>query len=165
MDGPPTTAHRVDHYDDPAAPAPNTLVPVAFAVVRDRSGAVLLVRRIDTGNWELPGGRVEVGETAAAAAVREVAEEAGLRIRVTALAGLFTSPRHVVAYSHGEVRQQFAVCFHARPLGGRLHPDGTETDAAGWFRPADLDALRIHPSMRLRIAESLAHPEDSRHLG
>ncbi|MFZ2119232.1 MAG: NUDIX domain-containing protein, partial [Pseudonocardiaceae bacterium] len=41
-------------------------------------GRVLLVRRADDGYWELPGGRVEVGESASAAVVREVAEEAGV---------------------------------------------------------------------------------------
>ena len=40
------------------------LLPAAFAAVRNDAGQVLLVRRIDDGNWELPGGRIEVGETA-----------------------------------------------------------------------------------------------------
>lgn len=149
---------RVDFYDDPGAPAPVTLVPVAFAMVRDPRGLVLLVRRVDTGNWELPGGRVEVGESAGAAVVREVGEETGLVVRVRGLVGLFTSPRHVVAYPGGEIRQQFGVCFHARPVGGRLRPDGTVTDAARWFRPGELDGLRIHPSVRLRITHALTHP-------
>lgn len=87
--------------------------------------------------------------------MREIAEETGLTVRVTGLVGLFTSPRHVVEYPTGEIRQQFAVCFHARPVGGYLHPDGAETDAARWFR---LDGLRIHPSVRLRITHALTHP-------
>lgn len=53
---------RVDFDDDPAAPAPNTVVVVA--VVRDGDGVVPLVRRAGTGNWALPGGRAEVGESA-----------------------------------------------------------------------------------------------------
>jgi 8-oxo-dGTP pyrophosphatase MutT (NUDIX family) len=50
------------------------LLPAAFATVRNPAGQVLMVRRIDDGNWELPGGRVEVGETVAEAVIREVAE-------------------------------------------------------------------------------------------
>ncbi|HEY9391346.1 MAG TPA: NUDIX domain-containing protein [Mycobacteriales bacterium] len=53
----------------------------AGAVVRDDDGRLLVVRRghePDRGRWSLPGGRLEPGETAAAAAVREVNEETGL---------------------------------------------------------------------------------------
>jgi 8-oxo-dGTP diphosphatase len=53
----------------------------------ERDGAVLYIRRVPDaflgGRWELPGGTVEPGETAEAAAVREMAEETGLAVRVT----------------------------------------------------------------------------------
>jgi 8-oxo-dGTP diphosphatase len=53
----------------------------------ERDGAVLFIRRRPGaflgGRWELPGGTVEPGETHAAAAVREMAEETGLAVRVT----------------------------------------------------------------------------------
>ena len=58
---------RVEYFHDPSAPAANSLTPTAFAAVRDDLGRLLLVRRIDSGNWELPGGRVELGESAARA--------------------------------------------------------------------------------------------------
>lgn len=44
---------------------PRGLLPAAFAIVRNGPGRVLLVRRADDGYWELPGGRIEVGESAA----------------------------------------------------------------------------------------------------
>jgi 8-oxo-dGTP diphosphatase len=53
------------------------VAPYAFAAVRDITGRMLLVRRCDTGDWELPGGHVDPGESASDA-VRETAEESGI---------------------------------------------------------------------------------------
>src|SRR5689334_21635397 len=104
-------------FRDPLAPVATAVVPSAF-VVAEVGAHLLLVRRCDSGRWELPGGRVEVGESAVDAAVRETAEESGVRIRVTGLVGLFTDPRHVVRDADGAVRQQFAVVFRGCPVGG-----------------------------------------------
>ncbi len=56
-----------------------------------REGRVLLIRRHDDGLWALPGGLVDVGETAAEAARRELWEETGLWGRVTRLLGVWDS--------------------------------------------------------------------------
>lgn len=58
-------------------------------VVRD--GAILLQQRSDTGLWGLPGGLVDVGETTAAAALRELKEEVGMTGTVKRLLGIFDS--------------------------------------------------------------------------
>jgi ADP-ribose pyrophosphatase YjhB (NUDIX family) len=156
---------RVEYYHQRDKPEANSLAPTVFAVVRDLGGRILLVRRMDTGNWELPGGRVEIGESATAAAVREVREESGVRIAVTRFAGLYTDPEYVMVYpGSGEARQQFAVCLHARVLGGRPRPDSEETSEAGWFEPSELPALPIHPSVRRRITDAITQP-DYPHLG
>ena len=60
-------------------------------VARDRAGRLLLVERGQPphkGHWSLPGGRVEGGETVAAAATRELAEETGLEAAVGEIAGV-----------------------------------------------------------------------------
>lgn len=149
-----------EYYHDPGAPSPNSLAPTSFAVVRDALRRVLLVRRIDTRNWELPGGRVSLGESAVEAVVREVDEEAGVIIKVTGLAGVYTDPGHVMVYSTGEVRQQFALCFHAEPVSGEPRPDFEETIDAAWVEAQGLDALPIHPSMHLRLSHALHRPEE-----
>ena len=64
-----------EYYRDPNAPRAHDVLPAAFAAVRNLVGEVFLVRRIDNGYWELPGGRLEVGESATQAVIREVAEE------------------------------------------------------------------------------------------
>jgi ADP-ribose pyrophosphatase YjhB (NUDIX family) len=150
---------RTEYYHDAAAPQARELLPAAFAVVRNDLGRILLVRRADDGYWELPGGRVEVGESASAAVVREVAEEAGATIEITRLAGVYSDPGHVLAYPHGEgIYQQFAVCFHATTLAGEVQPDHDETSAAAWFDPEQATQLGMHPAMRQRLTDALAEP-------
>jgi 8-oxo-dGTP pyrophosphatase MutT (NUDIX family) len=156
---------RIEYYHDRTAPRVNSVAPTAFAVVRDDRGRLLLVRRVDTKDWELPGGRVEAGESAAAAAERETAEESGVTVMVTRLSGLYSDPGHVMVYpATSEARQEFAVCLHALPLGGTPRADLCETSDVAWVEPERLDAMQIHPSVRLRIHNALTHPEQT-HLG
>ena len=112
-------ATRHVYFHDPEAPVASIVTPSVFVAVRWHEGRLLLVRRRDSGAWELPGGRVDVGEAAVDAAVRETAEEAGIQVVVTGLLGLFTDPGHVIRSPGGEVSQQFAVLFRARAVGGR----------------------------------------------
>jgi 8-oxo-dGTP diphosphatase len=156
---PPAPAGRREYYHDPESPPVNSMSPTAFVVARNRSGHVLLVRRADSGNWELPGGRVEFGESAQIAAIREVEEESGVTVEVTRLAGIYTDPGHVMFYPDtGEARQQFAVCFLASPIAGRPRPNGNETREAAWVPPGRIPHLPIHPSVRMRIIHALTEP-------
>src|SRR5690606_35464617 len=110
--------------------------------------------RTDNDLWALPGGGHDIGESIADTVVREVREETGIEVEVTGLTGIYTNPRHVMAYDDGEVRQQFSICFTARPVGGELRTS-SESRQVRWIDPADLDELSMHPSMRLRIAHAL----------
>ena len=147
----------MEFWGDP--PPATVVVALAFAVVRDREGRVLLARRVDTGNWELPGGAIEPGETASAAAMREVGEETGVAITVTALAGVFCDPEHVIVYPEsGQARQQHVTLVHAVPDPARTpRPDHDETDAARWVDVDDLATLPIHPSVHRRLDHALRH--------
>lgn len=147
---------RVDYYDDPSAPAPNAIVPAASAVVTDANGAILLQLRADNGLWALPGGTMQLGESIATTAVRETKEETGLDIEITGLVGLYTDPRHIIAYANGEVRQQFNVCFSARVIGGTLL-FSDESTAVEFIDPARLDEIEMHPTIRMRIEDHLRH--------
>jgi ADP-ribose pyrophosphatase YjhB (NUDIX family) len=139
-----------DYYDDPAAPQANSLVVAVVAVVLDNAGRVLLIQRSDNDLWAIPGGAQNIGETTTAAAVREVREETGLDVEITGLIGIYSDPRHVIAYDDGEVRQEFSICMCARPSGGQLAPS-SESKQVRWMTPGQLDQLDIHPSVRLRI--------------
>ena len=111
---------------------------------------------VDNDLWALPGDGMDLGESIADAAIREVAEETGLTVELTGLVGIYTDPDHVMAYDDGEVRQEFSVCFHARVTGAEAREDGSETKAVRWVDPDNVAALTVHPSMRRRIDDALA---------
>ena len=152
-----------EFYQDPNAPRARDVLAAAFAAVRNVDGEILLVRRIDDGYWELPGGRVEVGETVARAVIREVAEESGVAITLTGLSGVYSDPTHVLLDPDGTVHQQLALCFHAVPSTSNNpaepRPDGIETQEAAWCAPAALANLAMHPAMRLRVRDALDEPQ------
>ena len=149
---------RRDFLNDPTAPPANSLVPAASVVVVDDDGRILLHRRTDNDMWALPGGVMEIGETIAGCATREVREETGLDVDIVAIVGLYTDPGHVFAYDDGEVRQEFSVCFRARVAGGSL-AHSEESHEVGFFEPAAIDDLPMVPSIRLRITDYLKADE------
>lgn len=88
-------------------------VPTA-GVICLRGDQVLLIKRGTAprlGQWSLPGGRIELGETAAAAALRELAEETGVEARLLGLIdvvdGVFTSRES------GEVTRHYVMIDYA----------------------------------------------------
>ncbi|MGW2934219.1 NUDIX domain-containing protein [Streptomyces sp. NPDC055722] len=145
---------RIDYLHDPEAPPANSVVPSVVAFVRDRAGRVLMVQRSDNGRWALPGGGHDIGEYIGDTVVREVREETGIEVEVLGLSGIYTDPGHVMRYDDGEVRQQFSICFRARPVGGRLRTS-SETTQVRWVEPTDLGGLDVHPTMRLRIEHAM----------
>ncbi|MGK5627769.1 NUDIX domain-containing protein [Streptomyces sp. URMC 123] len=145
---------RTEYYDDPGAPEPNRLVVAASAVVTDEEGRILLQRRRDNGLWALPGGGMDMSESLPGAAVREVREETGLDVEITGLVGTYTDPRHVIAYSDGEVRRQFNVCFTARVVGGGLAVSDESTELR-FVAPTELGSLPMHHTQRLRLRHFL----------
>jgi 8-oxo-dGTP pyrophosphatase MutT (NUDIX family) len=147
---------RTEYYDDPNAPRPNSLVVAASAVVTDGEGRILLQRRRDNDLWALPGGAMDMEDSLPGTAVREVKEETGLYVEITGLVGTYTDPRHVIAYSDGEVRRQFNVCFTARVVGGALAISEESTELR-FVAPEELDSLPMHHTQRLRIRHFLEH--------
>ncbi len=145
---------RIDYIEDPGAPAANSVVPSVVAIVRDDSGRVLLIHKTDNQLWALPGGGHEIGESIVNTVVREVKEETGFDVEVETITGTYTNPRHVMAYDDGEVRQQFSIAFRARLIGGEAQTS-SESSEVVWVRPEEIDALDMHPSMRMRIQHAL----------
>lgn len=151
---------RIDHYRDPKAPAANSIVVAATAFVQNEDGCLLMIRRTDNDLYSIPGGALKLGETISETVVREVEEETGIDVETNGIIGVYSDPDHVIAFTDGEVRQEFSICFRARPLGGELRTSN-ESKEVMWVEPAALNKLKIHPSIQLRIKhgfESRATP-------
>lgn len=102
-----------------------------------RNGKLLLAQRASPPQyWTLPGGRVEFGEDAASAAVRELKEETGVEAEVLGFAGF----REVISRRGGNLH--FVVlAFAARWVAGEAAVT-PETAAVEWVDPGDLGRFR-----------------------
>ena len=148
-------ARRIDYYDDPNAPKPNSLVPSVNVVVISENDEILLIRRSDNDNWAIPGGAIDLGESMTQAAIRETKEESGIDCEITGLVGIYTDPKHVILYtSNGEARQEFSIVLTGRPVGGEPTPS-SESSEVRWVPAADIDGYAMDRSMRTRIGHYL----------
>jgi ADP-ribose pyrophosphatase YjhB (NUDIX family) len=141
---------RTDYYNDPNAPQANSIVVAVTAFVQDEQGRLLMIRRTDNDMYSIPGGAQDVGETIGHTVVREVKEETGIDVEPVDVIGIYSDPAHVIAYTDGEVRQQFSICFRARPTGGELRTSN-ESSEVQWISRPDLENLNVHPSIKIRI--------------
>ena len=150
---------RVEYWNDLGAPRPNSLVPACGTLAVDGKGRILLQRRRDTGQWALPMGKMELGETPSQCAIRETAEETGILVEPTGLLGIYSDPGHIVAYTDGEIRQEYEVILIARPVSGAPAENDEASDVA-WVPPKELAGLDIHPTQwrQLRHYLDSAYP-------
>jgi 8-oxo-dGTP diphosphatase len=117
-----------------------------------RRGRVLLVRRTDKQQWELPGGRLETGETIDARLRREFREEVGIR-RIAVGELLSAAPSNFRIGSLGLMILVYRV--YAPSAVVRSLSD--EHDAVRWVTLADLDGMSVAATMRAAVLSQLAY--------
>jgi ADP-ribose pyrophosphatase YjhB (NUDIX family) len=124
------------------------------AIVFNSEGKFLLTKREDNGQWCLPGGAVESGESLAEACAREVFEETGLRVRVKRLVGVYSHPDQLVVYKDGHKAYIVAIHFEAEVVGGEPSLSNETTDF-GYFTLEDTNGLEMLGRHRERILDTL----------
>jgi ADP-ribose pyrophosphatase YjhB (NUDIX family) len=131
---------------------------VGVGAVILKEDRVLLVKRgspPSQGKWSIPGGLVQLGETTEAAAIREVEEECGLKVRVLGIAGIVD---RIVPGNDGRIRYHYVlVDYLATPESEEVRP-GSDAADARWVQVGELDrydtteglAAMVMKAMKLR---------------
>ena len=143
---------RRDYYYDKGSPKPNSIKPAAAVALFNDQGQILLLRRKDNDKWTMPGGTLDYGESMTSCAIREVREETGFGIRITGLIGTYTDPNILIAYSDGEVRQEFTLVYAAEIETGELKIDD-ESKEAVWVDLSAVAQLPLAESQRRRLVD------------
>ena len=126
--------------DRPSTPLHS--VSVAGAVVRE-DGRLLTIRRADNGNWELPGGVLELAETPEGGVRREVWEETGVHVQVGRLTGVYKNTARGIV----------ALVFRCASSGGDPRPSD-ESTAVAWLTPEEV-AERMSEVYAIRLLDAL----------
>ncbi|MGI5167570.1 NUDIX hydrolase [Spirillospora sp. CA-253888] len=111
-------------------------------IARDGAGRLLLIKRGNppaAGTWSIPGGRVEPGEADAAAVIREMREETGLRVAVGPLVGTVDRP--------GAAGVVYEIHDYAVTVTGGTLRAGDDAADARWFSPAEIAAAATAPGL------------------
>jgi 8-oxo-dGTP diphosphatase len=125
---------------------------VGVGAVIVEAGRVLLVkRRFEplAGQWSLPGGAVDLGETLEGCVIREMREETGLEVVAGPVIEVFDRIMHD---ADGRVQYHYVlVDYVCRPVGGSLAAASDAADVA-WAAPADLPSFNLTEKAKAVIA-------------
>lgn len=146
---------RTDYYYCDSAPKANSIRPAAaVAIIHDEK--ILMLKRADNHKWTMPGGTLDFGESLTECAIREVIEETGLLVEITDVIGTYTDPHIRVAYSDGEVRQEFTIVYAGKCTSESVVLD-EESTAFRWVSICDIEALELASSQKKRLMDVIEY--------
>lgn len=135
----------------------------ARVVLCDGDGRVLLIQRSDNGYWSLPAGAVEIGESIAEAAARELREETGLTATGLTPFASYTGPKYTGTNQWGHTYQLHTTAFRIDGWTGDLVTQTDETTDARFFPPDGLPEP-VSGSVRESLADLAAFEVTGRFL-
>ncbi len=124
------------------------------AIIFNDEGSFLLTRRSDNGQWCLPSGGLEPGESVEETCMREVFEETGLHVRIKRLVGIYSNHNQLVIYSESDKFQIVAIHFETEITGGVLGLSDETTDF-GFFSLDETEEIDLIQSHRERVLDSV----------
>jgi ADP-ribose pyrophosphatase YjhB (NUDIX family) len=116
------------------------LMPAVCALVFDERGRILLCRSSDDGQWTIPGGSIDPGESPADCAEREILEEAAIRVEAQRIAGVYAGP--LVKYANGDEVMYTTIAFVCRAIDQAPRVADDESLEIRFVEPADVPPLR-----------------------
>ena len=144
----------------PSAP-PREFTVAVFVVHR---GRVLLLFHPKLGMWLPPGGHIEPGELPDEAAVREVLEETGVRVRLVGERGLdvdyprqLARPAGIQLEDIAPGHQHIDLVYFAEPIDETcaVSEECATRDRAGWYHPAELETLGANEEIRAWVRRAV----------
>jgi len=133
---------------EPNAGNPNeSFLLVVTAIIRNAEGKILLQKRVDPdiptadGKWELPGGKINPGETPEDAIIRECREETGYTISITKK--IRASQNLTWVKKDGSKILTHVICFEASPVEEGRRPFDPKVSAVQWFTEDGINSLDL----------------------
>lgn len=131
----------------------------ATVLVLDEHNHLLMIRRAESGDWGVPGGAMEPGETTEETARRELVEETNLQAGEMRLFGVFSGPELYYRYPNGDEVYNVSVAYLTRDVHGVLKlTDGEHTDSGYFplFQLPEQVSPPIQPILKMLLEHSPA---------
>ena len=117
-------------------------------LVENDKGQLLLQKRSDTGEWCVPGGALEPGETYKEAAARELFEEVGIQVKELELFGLYSGDDRMIHYPNGDLVYSLSVIFTTKSYSGEISNEDSEVLEHRFFDRDSIPASLFGPDAR-----------------
>lgn len=147
---------RTDFFYREDAPKANSIKPAAAVAILNKNRELLMLHRKDNKKWTMPGGTLEFGESMVDCALREVQEESGLCVEIKDIIGTYTDPNIRIAYSDGEVRQEFTIVYYGEANDFKVKLD-EESSNYVWVPLDEVRKLPLADSQRRRIEDVITY--------
>lgn len=123
------------------------IMPGVSMACFDEQGRLLMADHGGKKGWAIPGGSVDPEDNVADTAVREMLEEANLRVEPIRVIGIYGGPDFLTTYPNGDQVDYKDACIACRVISGELKPDGDEIAALRFFEPEVIQQMDLYSWM------------------